>query len=126
MEIADVKNIINNIKQTLENFWDKLNITIVDIIEFVSCFGIGFLLGLILKRYLKYFILLTIFSILLIVFLKYLNVICIDCEQIKVILGFSQTSTCDEMIQKILILIKQNSIAVVCTVLGCLLGFQVG
>ena len=126
MELVDLKNIINNVKQNLENFWLKLNITTFDIVTFVSCFGIGFLLGLFLKRYVKYLILLIIFAVLLLVILQYFNIVYINNEQIKTLCGFSQTTTCDDIIQKILIFFRINIISVVCAILGCLLGFQVG
>lgn len=126
MEVANLKKMISNAKLNVENFWSKLNITSSDIIQFVSCFGIGFLTGLFLKRYVKYFIMFLICAVLLLAILQYFNIIKINHEQIKILLGFSQTATFESIMQTVLIQIRVHAISVGCGILGCLLGFKVG
>lgn len=126
MEIANLKKMMSDAKLSVENFWSKLNITSSDIIQFVSCFGIGFLIGLFLKRYVKYFVMFLICAALLLAVLQYFNIISINLEQIKILLGFSQTATFESIMQAVLIGIREHAIAVGCGILGCLLGFKVG
>jgi len=126
MELNNLKKLISNVKLSVENFWSKLNITSSDIIRFVSCFGIGFLIGLFLKRYIKYFILFLLCAVLLLAVLQYFNIININYEQIKLLLGFSKTATIESIIQTVLVDIREHSIAIACGILGCLLGFKLG
>lgn len=126
MEVANLKKMMSSAKLNIENFWSKLNITSSDIIQFVSCFGIGFLIGLFLKRYVKYFIMFLICAVLLLAVLQYFNIIKINHEQIKILLGFSQTATFESIMQTVLIGIRVHAISVGCGILGCLLGFKVG
>ena len=126
MEMIKLKDLMSSVKQSVENFWSKLNITSSDIIRFVSCFGIGFLLGLFLKRYVKYFVIFVLCAILLLAVLQYFGIVTINQEQIKALLGFSQTATCESIVQTILVGMRVHAISVGCGILGCLLGFKVG
>ena len=126
MEVSGLKKLISSVKQSIENFWSKLNITSSDIIRYVSCFGIGFLVGLFLKRYVKYFVALVLFDILLLAILQYFNIVVINWEHIKAVCGFSETATFEAIMQKLLIDIRIHAISVGCAILGCLLGFKVG
>ena len=126
MKLDDLKKLMSNVKQSVENFWSKLNITSSDIVRYVSCFGIGFLIGLFLKRYVKYFVMFLLCTILLLTVLQYFNIISINHEQIKALLGFSQKATFESIIQAGLVGIRVHAIAIGCGILGCLLGFKVG
>lgn len=126
MDLTGLKKMMSGFKQSVENFWSKLNITSSDIIRFVSCFGIGFLVGLFLKRYVKYFVIFVLCAILLLAVLQYFNIITINQEQIKALLGFSQTATFESMMKTILTGMHVHAISIGCGILGCLLGFKVG
>lgn len=126
MEVADFKKMMSSAKLNVENFWSKLNITSSDVIRFVSCFGIGFLIGLFFRRYVKYLVMFLICAVLLLAVLQYFNIISINHEQIKTLLGFSQTATFESIAQTVLHKIRERAISVGCGVLGCLLGFKVG
>ncbi len=126
MDVNGLKDFISNAKHSIENFWSKLNITSSDMIRFVSCFGIGFLIGLFLKRYVKYFVLFVLCAVLLLAALQYFNVIAIQYEQIRLLLGFSETETFESIMQSILVGVRVHAISIGCGILGCLLGFKVG
>ena len=126
MEEMRFKKVIDSIKQSVENFWSKLNITSSDIIQFVSCFGIGFLVGLFLKRYVKYFVIFVLLAVLLLAVLQHFTIVTINQGQIKALLGFSQTATFESIMQIVLVEIRKHAILIGCGMLGCLLGFKVG
>lgn len=126
MDFQGIKNFVSGIKQNIENFLSKSNITSSDIIRLVSCFGIGFLLGLFLKRYVKYFVIFLIAAVLLLSVLHYFNFIVIQYAYIKNILGFSETETFDAMMSHMLTAMRIHVIEIGCVILGCLLGFKVG
>lgn len=126
MKETGLKNFIYEVKQSIENFWSKLNITPSDIIQIVSCFGIGFLLGLFLKRYIKYFVVATLFTVLLLATLQHYTIVMINVEEIRELFGFSEAATFDMIVKSIIINVQLHAICVGSSVLGCLLGFKVG
>lgn len=126
MEETGLKNFMHEAKQSIENFWSKLNITPSDIIQIVSCFGIGFLFGLFVRRYVKYFVILMLFAMLLLAILQHYAIIMINVEQTKELLGFSETATFDMIMRQIIIDVRNKAIFVGSMILGCLLGFKVG
>lgn len=126
MDFESIKIFVHGVKQSIENFLAKLNMTSSDIIRYVSCFGIGFLVGLFLKRYVKYFIAFVLCATLLLAVLQYFNFIVINHEYIKEILGFSQGETFDMMMSSILVSMRIHAVDIGCVILGCLLGFKVG
>lgn len=126
MDGTSLKKMMSDAKLNIESFWSNLNITSSDVVQFISCFGIGFLIGLFFKRYIKYFVMLVIAAVLLLAILQYFNIININHEQIKILLGFSQTATFESIMQTVLIGIRKHAIQVGCGILGYLLGFKVG
>ncbi|MBI2353160.1 hypothetical protein HYV11_02870 [Candidatus Dependentiae bacterium] len=126
MIFQNIKNIINNIKNSIERFLESLNLSIFDIIRFISCFGIGFLIGIFLRWYAKYFVLFIISTLLSLLFLQYFNFIIINYSYMKSLLGFSESATFEMMMHSLCVVIKMYSIEVICSVLGCLLGFKIG
>lgn len=117
---------LHSFKESIENFWLKLHITSSDVIRFIAAFGIGFLTGLFLKRYVKYVIEFALGVILLLAIFQYFKLITIEYAQIKSFLGLSEAATFETVMQVFLTGIRTHAILISCALLGCLLGFKVG
>lgn len=120
------ENFLTHFWHKIELFFINLDLDSVDVIYLVSYFGIGFLCGLLLKHYVKYFILFLVFAILLLSTLHYFEFIVINEAHVKAVLGFSETETFNTIIASFMIIIRTYVIEVGVVVLGCLLGFKVG
>lgn len=120
------ESFVTKIKNKIESFFTNLDLDSSDVIRLVSCFGIGFLCGLLLKRYVKYFVLFVVFSTLLLATLHYFDFISIHQGQIKTVLGFSELESFDAIMTSIMTSIRIYAIELGTGVLGCLFGFKVG
>ncbi len=125
MEVK-ANSFIEQIKTKIEQFFANLQLTSHDLIRYVSCFGIGFVSGLVIKRYGKYLIIVMIGIILLLSVLSYFDFIIVNQVKIKTMLGFQASATFDSMVHGLLSQAKTNFLEFGIMLLGCLLGFKFG
>lgn len=117
---------VDTIKKNVEQFFTNIQISSEDVIRFVSCFGIGFVVGLAGKRYGKYVISALLLVTLLLATLQYFNLIVINDSQIKLLLGFQSTDSFDTVITSLVAQVKVYYIELGTILLGTLLGFKFG
>ncbi|MCX5924194.1 MAG: hypothetical protein NTZ68_02105 [Candidatus Dependentiae bacterium] len=122
MEVAKPEGFYQIVKGYFEDFWTRINISSRDIITYVSCFGAGFLLGVVVKRYGKWIVTITVASILVLLTLDYFQFITIHQEKIKAFLVLYNIQDFDS----IMIKMKEYGVELVVILLGMLLGFKLG
>ena len=122
MAVSKPENFYQIVTGYVQDFWSKLNVSSRDIITYVSCFGAGFLLGIVIKRYGKWIVSITVASILLLLMLDYLEFITIHHEKVKNFLAVYNISDFDSLMIKI----KEYWIEFGISVVGILLGFKLG
>lgn len=126
MGVNQSTGFFETVKFKAEQFFYQSNLNSSDFIRLISSFGIGFVIGLIVKRYCKYIIMFAIFSALLLSVLHYFDLILINQVKAKMLLGFQGTETCDVILQHVLFQAKAHFLEFGIMLLGCLLGFKVG
>lgn len=122
MEVAKPEGFYQIVKGYFEDFWTRINISSRDIITYVSCFGAGFLLGVVVKRYGKWIVTITVASMLVLLTLDYFQFITIHQEKIKAFLVLYNIQDFDS----IMIKMKEYGVELVVILLGMLLGFKLG
>ncbi len=122
MNASKPGNFYQIIKGYVYDFWMKINITSRDIITYVSCFGAGFLLGIIIKRYGKWIVTILLVSVLVLLTLEYFQYITIHQEKLKAFLVDNNMQDFDS----IMVQVKKYAIEVGIMVVAMLLGFKLG
>ena len=117
---------VETVRMRVEEFFVNMNITSSDVIRFASCFAVGFIVGLILKRYAKYIIMFITVSVLFLAILHYAEFIMINHDRIKSLLGLQGTETFDSIVNLLLAFVRLHIVEIGSGILGCLLGFKVG
>jgi uncharacterized membrane protein (Fun14 family) len=95
-------------------------------VQAALCFGSGFAIGFLFKKYFKFFIGALVFSLILIKFLEYNTILLIDWEALASFLGFEQHVTFNQVVTTIFDWIKHNMIVFVTSIIGFLLGCKLG
>ncbi|MFA5998806.1 MAG: FUN14 domain-containing protein [Candidatus Babeliales bacterium] len=122
MEVSKPEGFYQIVKSYFEDFWTRINISSRDIITYVSCFGAGFLLGVIIKRYGKWIVTIVVASILVLLILDYFEFITIHQEKVKAFLVLYNIQDFDSVMIKM----KEYAIELGIILLGILLGFKLG
>jgi hypothetical protein len=122
VEVSKPEGFYQIVKSYFEDFWTRINISSRDIITYVSCFGAGFLLGVIIKRYGKWIVTIVVASILVLLILDYFEFITIHQEKVKAFLVLYNIQDFDSVMIKM----KEYAIELGIILLGILLGFKLG
>ncbi len=103
-----------------ENIFEKLNISSRDVIIYVSCLGIGFLAGVLFKRYGKWIVSITLAVVLALALLQYFEFITVHESNIKEFLGVQNTQWCDALMARSKEYVMELGVVFV----GLLVGFK--
>lgn len=126
MEVQKSESFVDQIQNQINQFFANMQITSSDVIEWASCFGLGFAAGLVLKRYGKYIIATALALTLFLAVLSYADFILINQAKLKFMLGFPVTETFTSIVNKLLLQAKMHFLQIGIILLGCLLGFKFG
>lgn len=114
------------VQQRVDGYLQHVNLSSRDVIRYVTVFGIGFLLGVLLKRYGMIIISWLIGIVLLISVLHYLDLIVIQRVNMKFFLHIEHVHSLDDLVVEIKTQIQHYWIeSIVCTV-AIILGFKLG
>ena len=105
-----------------ESFFAKINVSSRDVILYVSCFGAGFLAGVIFKRYGKWIVSIGLSVILVLALLQSFDFITVHQDKIRSILGLQEMQGYDVLIARG----KEYIVELGTIVVGLLLGFKLG
>jgi len=124
--IENVKNMIWTRETELQIWFESLNLNSLDFIRFTSCFGIGFLLGLLFKRWSKYIILVGILLIIALALLQGLLIITINMTVIQKMIGFQGVTNLQYAFFEISQISKKHAVELSCSSIGFVIGFKTG
>jgi hypothetical protein len=105
-----------------ENFFEKLNISSRDVIVYVSCFGGGFLVGVLFKRYGKWIVSISAAVILALALLQYFDFITIHQNNIRAVIGLEDAQGFDFLVEQS----KNYLVELGVIIVGLLVGFKLG
>jgi len=113
-------------QQHVDGYLQHVNLTSKDVIRYVSVFGLGFLFGILLKRYGAQIISWLIGVVLVISVLNYFDLVIIQKANIKVLLHLDHIHCLDDMIVEIKTQVHQYVIESCVFVVAVMLGFKLG
>lgn len=113
-------------KNQLEILLRDLNLKSSDFIRLASSFGIGFLFGLIVKRWCRYIIVAFIFAIILLAILQNCAIITINITTIQKITGLQGVTNLSNLFFALVDESKKHALAFGCSGVGFFLGFKTG
>jgi|GEM_PF-841797 ABC-type proline/glycine betaine transport system permease subunit len=120
------KSYIVQVREYVENFFAHYNINARDVIRYTSCFGAGFLLGLLCKRILKFVVMGLIILTLVLTILYYFELIGINFMRVQSIFGLENINSWQDFIHHVVQLVAIYWIELFCVILGWLIGYKVG
>jgi uncharacterized membrane protein (Fun14 family) len=126
MKAPDSIGFFGKIQQSVDSIFASLHISARDIISYVTCFGVGFLLGIGFKRYGKWIVAILLGAMIIMAGLHYFEFITVHQEKLLCILGLSDVHTVrdatilfQDKVQKFLVEIILFCIAII-------VGFKLG
>lgn len=113
-------------QQHIDGYLQHVNLTSRDIICYISVFGIGFLVGMLLKRYGAQLVTWVVGVLFLLALLNYCDLVIIQVANIKTLLHLEHIHNLDDMVVYSKTLLHQyfieSVVSVVAVMLGCKLG----
>lgn len=117
---------LNLVQQYMDSFFSSLHISAGDMISYVTYFGVGFLFGIALKRYGKWAVSIAIAAALMILVLHYFELIQIQQNNIKVLLGIENIANLDDAITLLHMRVQTMWIQLVLMFIAIIVGFKLG
>jgi len=113
-------------KSQLEIWFHNLHFSSLDVIRFASFFGVGFLAGLLFKRWSKYIILITVSIAILLAVLQGFSIITINFTTISRLTGLHKITNIQTMLIAFFQKAKEYIIELSCSGIGFIVGFKTG
>ena len=114
------------IQQKVDTYLQHINLTSKEVIQYVTIFGIGFLFGILLKRYGTVIVSSIIGVVFLISVLSYFDFIAIKSLNIKIFFNMQNVHTLDDFFIEIKSRISKNLVESLLAVCSIVLGFKLG
>jgi uncharacterized membrane protein (Fun14 family) len=115
-----------SLEQYFEQMITRLGVTLQDIVQVVSFFGVGFFAGFLLKKYMRYFFIVTLFMVGFFIVFDHFGVILINWSHVQQLTGVDPSSTVQQCGECIMMVIRQNLVLTLSGFLGFIIGYRVG
>ena len=122
-------------KKSIQEFWRSLDLeawlssmglSYSVPVHAALCFGSGFAIGFLFKKYFKFFTGATLFSLCAIKLLEYNGVLVIDWTSLTNFFGLAPHTHFDQIITTFFEWIKRNILVFISSIVGFLLGCKLG
>ena len=124
--MQNIKMLLWNKKSQLEIWVSNLDVNSLDVIRYVSCFGIGFLGGLFFKRWSKYIILVAMSVTIFLALLQGFAIITINFVAIARLTGLHTITNVQSMLAALFSIAQKHSLELSCSGIGFIIGFKTG
>lgn len=122
----NIKMLFFEKKSQLELWVSSLNISSLDVIRSASFFGVGFLAGLLFKRWGKYIILISLAIVMTLAVLQGFSIITINFATIQRLTGFSNITNLQSMFLVGFDITKKYTWELGFSGIGFIFGFKTG
>ncbi|MBP6892693.1 hypothetical protein KBB68_03895 [Candidatus Babeliales bacterium] len=126
MSTQDSIGFFGKIQQSIDAIFASLHISARDVILYVTCFGIGFLLGIGFKRYGKWIVAILLGAMIIIAGLHYFEFITVHQEKLLSILGLSDVHTIRDVTMLLQEKMQKFLIEIVLLCIAIIVGFKLG
>ena len=124
--MGNIKTIFWDKKSQLELWFDNLQFSSLDFIRFASFFGIGFLGGLLFKRWSKYIILILVSLMIVLAVLHGFSIISINFTTIQRLTGLQSITNMQTIFLALVHTMKKYTWELSCSGIGFIVGFKTG
>lgn len=124
--MRNIKMLFFEKKSQVEMWFSSLNINSLDIIRYASFFTVGFLGGLLFKRWSKYIILIVTAVIMMLAILEGFSIITINFNVIGRLTGFTNITNVQSIFLVSLDLAQKYTWELSCAGIGFIFGFKTG
>ncbi|MDR3647062.1 MAG: hypothetical protein P4L22_05985 [Candidatus Babeliales bacterium] len=125
-QASSVTNWMDSIKETLLNWYNKLDLNSNKVIELASYFAVAFFIGFILKRHARILFSCAIVLTIALLIFAYFDLAFINWSKVRELTNISPNDTLGTLIENCIIWVKQNIILVISALLGILFGYKIG
>jgi|GEM_PF-5929286 hypothetical protein len=114
-------------KLNLDSFFKKFNVTTAVVIETVSYFTVGVLLGFLIKNYLKQMLTMLVLFFLTLKGLEYMGIgsMVLNWERIKMLTGMGPSDTLESVIKFYVFWVQTHVRQVISLIVGFLVGIKI-
>jgi len=124
--IEKMKSLFWTKKTELQIWFDSLQLSSLDFIRYASSFGVGFLIGLLFKRWSKYIVLVSIALMFALAILQGFSIITINMNVISRMIGMQGATTIQNCFLIMVCAIKKYALELSCCSIGFIIGFKTG
>jgi len=114
------------LERYFEQFIQRLGVTLQDIVQILSFLGIGFFVGFLLKKYMRYFFIITLAMVIFFIIFDRFGIILIDWSHVQHLTGIDPSNTIQQCGEGIFMLIRDNIILTGSGFIGFIIGYRVG
>ena len=114
------------IQQRVDGYLRHINLTSREVIQYVTIFGLGFLVGMLFKRYGTIIVSSLIGIILVFSVLSYMNFISVQIMNIKSFLHLEHVHGLDDLLMEFKNQISKHIIESIVAIISIIIGFKLG
>ena len=122
MEIPAVKIPDLSIPDTIGG----LDLSIAELGRAATYLGIGVVVGLLCRKYLRFVITVTIVSFLIIKGLEHRQILSVDWSAMNTMIGFEPTATFESILNILFDWVKEQSLIAISALIGFFIGYKAG
>jgi len=118
--------VLERAKITVQDWYSQVDLSASRIIELVSCFGVAFFIGFLLKKYFRYVIIALLALIIGSLILNHVGAIQINWAKIQAFFGINTQDTIGSFSRNIVEWFKSHALIAITAVVGFILGYCLG
>ncbi len=126
MNAPDSIGFFGKIQQSVDSIFASLHISARDIISYVTCFGVGFLLGIGFKRYGKWIVAILLGAMIIMACLHYFEFITVHQEKLLCVLGLSDVHTVRDVTILFQDKLQKFLVEIILFCIAIIVGFKLG
>jgi len=115
-----------SVEQYCEQMVLRLGVTLQDIVQILSFLGIGFFVGFLLKKYLRYFFIITFFMFMFFIIFDHFGIILVNWSHVQQITGIDPSSTIRQCSESIMVVVRENIVLTISGFIGFIIGYRIG
>jgi len=119
-------NFYQVVLKNIDEYLNYINLTSRDVIRYITFFGIGFIVGSVLKKYETWIISVLLAIILFLTILQYFDFIIINKNNVKVVLHLEEVHSFNDFVYMVQAKIYEYWIEVIVFVIASIIGFKLG